>query len=66
MTATHKLNIMVDGDRVSETEFTSYESMMDAAREIRDSVVAKNPDGFVVAQYQIMGGAGWYHGAILS
>lgn len=63
---THKLNIMVDGDRVSETEFVSYVEMMDAAREIRDNVAKANPGGFVVAQYQIMGPHGWYHGAILS
>lgn len=62
----YKLNIMVDGKRVSETEFASYVAMMDAAREIRDNVAAKNPGGFVVAQYQKMGPHGWYHGAILS
>lgn len=64
--ATHKLNVMVDGTRVSETEFPSYVELMDAAREIRDNVAKANPNGFVVAQYQIMGVNGWYHGAILS
>lgn len=61
-----KLNVMVDGDKVSETVFASYVEMMDSARAIRDSVIASNPDGFVVAQFQRMGPHGWYHGAILS
>lgn len=63
---TCKLNIHVNSDLVSETVFASYVEMMDSARAIRDSVIASNPNGFVVAQFQRMGEHGWYHGAILS
>ena len=61
-----KLKIHVNGDLVSETVFASYVEMMDSARAMRDSVIASNPDGFVVVQFQRMGAHGWYHGAILS
>lgn len=61
-----KLNIMVDGDKVSETVFPSYVSLMDAARGLRDAVLAKHPAGFVVCQYQRSGPYGWVHGGILS
>lgn len=62
----HKLNIHVNGDRVSETVFPNYFAMMDAARAMRDEIQTANPGGFVVCQYQKMGEHGWYHGAILS
>lgn len=65
-THTHKLNVMVNGNRVSETTYPAYAAMMDAARSIRDEVAANNPDGFIVAQSQAMGPHGWYHLAILS
>lgn len=65
-TPTHKLNIMVNGDRASATTFADYVAMMDAARAIRDEVAANHPAGFIVAQYQVMGPHGWYHGAVLS
>lgn len=61
-----KLNLHVDGNKVSETVFNTYVEMMDAARDLRDAVAAKHPGGFVVAQFQRMGPHGWYHGAILS
>lgn len=63
---THKLNIMVDGDKVSETLYASYVDMMNAARAMRDEVQAANAGGFVVVQYQTQGPCGWMHGGILS
>lgn len=61
-----KLNIHVDGNRVVEMVYPDYVAMMDAARAARDAVVAANPGGFVVAQFQRMGPHGWFHGAILA
>lgn len=61
-----KLNIMVEGDRVFEKVYPDYASMMDAARNELDSVVASHPGSFVVAQSQSLGEFGWVHHAVMS
>lgn len=66
MSDEHKLNIHVDGNRVFERVYSTYVDMMNAARFERDSIAAKYPNGFIVAQSQKLGPHGWAHLAILS
>ena len=67
MAMTHKLNIHSDGKLIASREFPSFVAMMDAARAMRDEVVA-TVGGFVVAQSQEMHPISkqWSHLAILS